>query len=106
MNPIKTVVAAVAIMLVTALTAVAQQPPAPYGAPMSLDAAKKAVQGDDHAAITTAAADLQKASHQMAEQLYKATQSTGGGEPGAPGADAGATPPDGDVVDAEFSETK
>jgi len=72
----------------------------------ALDAAKKAVQGDDHAAITTALADLQKASHQMAEQLYKATQTAGGGEPGAPGADAGATPPDGDVVDAEFSENK
>jgi glc operon protein GlcG len=43
MNPIKIVAAAVAIILVTALTAVAQQPPAPYGAPMSLDAAKKAM---------------------------------------------------------------
>jgi glc operon protein GlcG len=43
MNPIKIVAAAVAIMLVTALTAFAQQPPAPYGAPMSLDAAKKAM---------------------------------------------------------------
>lgn len=43
MNPIKIVAAAVAIMLVTELTAVAQQPPAPYGAPMSLDAAKKAM---------------------------------------------------------------
>jgi molecular chaperone DnaK len=72
----------------------------------ALDAAKKAVQGDDHAAITAASADLQKASHQMAEVLYKATQGSGGGEPGAPGTDAGAAPPDGDVVDAEFSETK
>jgi glc operon protein GlcG len=43
MNPIKIVAAAVAIMLVTALTAVAQQPPAPHGAPMSLDATKKAM---------------------------------------------------------------
>jgi glc operon protein GlcG len=43
MNLIKIVAAAVAIMLVTALTAFAQQPPAPYGAPMSLDAAKKAM---------------------------------------------------------------
>ena len=30
-------------LLVTALTALAQQPPPPYGAPMSLDAAKKAM---------------------------------------------------------------
>ncbi len=72
----------------------------------ALDAAKVAVQGDDHAAITTAAADLQKASHQMAEVLYKATQASGGSEPGAPGGDAGGKPADGDVVDAEFSETK
>ncbi|MBL8137275.1 MAG: molecular chaperone DnaK [Acidobacteria bacterium] len=72
----------------------------------ALDAAKKATQGDDVAAITAAAADLQKASHQMAETLYKATQAAGGGEPGAPGADGGAKPAEGEVVDAEFSETK
>ncbi len=72
----------------------------------ALEAAKKATQGDDVAAITAAAADLQKASHQMAETLYKATQAAGGGEPGAPGADGGAKPAEGDVVDAEFSETK
>jgi hypothetical protein len=51
MNPIKTVAAAVAIMLVTALTAVAQQPPAPCGAPMSLDAAKiKAIVAPNYSA--------------------------------------------------------
>ncbi len=72
----------------------------------ALEAAKKATQGDDVAAITAAAAELQKASHQMAETLYKATQAAGGGEPGAPGADGGAKPAEGDVVDAEFSETK
>ena len=72
----------------------------------ALEAAKKATQGDDVAAITAAAAELQKASHQMAETLYKATQAAGGGEPGAPGGDGGAKPAEGDVVDAEFSETK
>jgi molecular chaperone DnaK len=72
----------------------------------ALEAAKKATQGDDVAAITAAATELQKASHQMAETLYKATQAAGGGEPGAPGADGGAKPAEGDVVDAEFSETK
>jgi molecular chaperone DnaK len=72
----------------------------------ALDAAKKATQGDDVAAITAAAAELQKASHQMAETLYKATQTAGGSEPGAPAADGGAKPTEGDVVDAEFSETK
>jgi glc operon protein GlcG len=43
MNPIKLLAATAAIILVTALTALAQQPPPPYGAPMSLDAAKKAI---------------------------------------------------------------
>jgi molecular chaperone DnaK len=72
----------------------------------ALEAAKKATQGDDVAAITAAATELQKASHQMAETLYTATQAAGGGAPGAPGAAGGAKPAEGDVVDAEFSETK
>jgi glc operon protein GlcG len=42
MNSVKIVAMAAAIMLATALTAVAQQP-LPYGAPMSLDVAKKAM---------------------------------------------------------------
>ena len=67
-------------------------------------AAKKAVQGDDLAAITQRHERLQKASHQMAESLYKATQA---GAPPEGGADSGgAKPADGEVVDAEFSETK
>ncbi len=72
----------------------------------ALEAAKKATQGDDVAAIASASSELQKASHQMAETLYKATQASGGGEPGAPGAAGSAPPADGEVVDAEFSETK
>jgi glc operon protein GlcG len=43
MNTLRTLAAAAAITLVTALAAAAQQPPPPYGAPMSLDAAKKAM---------------------------------------------------------------
>src|SRR5262245_1609421 len=43
MNTKRMLVAAAAITLVTALAAVAQEPPAPYGVPMSLDAAKKAM---------------------------------------------------------------
>jgi molecular chaperone DnaK len=73
----------------------------------AIDAARKAVQGDDLAAITAATGDLQKASHQMAEVLYKATQQ-GGGTPddGASGPQDAGKAADGDVVDAEFSETK
>ncbi len=71
----------------------------------AIDAAKTAVQGDDLGAITSASSELQKVSHQMAESLYKATQAAPpeGGDDGAAG---GAKPADGDVVDAEFSETK
>jgi molecular chaperone DnaK len=73
----------------------------------ALEAAKKATQGDDLAAITTATSDLQQASHQMAEALYKATQASGGdGQSGGnPPTDASGSE-DGGVVDAEFSETK
>ena len=71
----------------------------------AIDAAKTAVQGDDLGAITSASSELQKVSHQMAESLYKATQA-GPPEGGDDGAAGGAKPADGEVVDAEFSETK
>ena len=50
--------------------------------------------------------ELQKASHQMAESLYKATQAAAAGQGGDDGGAGGAKPADGEVVDAEFSETK
>ena len=62
-------------------------------------------QGDDIAAIQGATNELQKASHAMAEVLYKNTQAPGGDAPKG-GDQGGATPADGDVVDAEFSESK
>jgi molecular chaperone DnaK len=64
---------------------------------------RKAAQGDDLAAIRSAMDALQKASHSLAEQLYK----------GAPGAGSGGhdTPhesnvKEGEVVDAEYAETR
>jgi molecular chaperone DnaK len=69
----------------------------------ALDAARTAVKGDDAAAITAAGDALQKASHAMAEALYKASQPP----PGGPAPDA--TQPDvqeGEVLDAEYAETK
>ncbi|MGE0814866.1 MAG: molecular chaperone DnaK [Vicinamibacterales bacterium] len=72
----------------------------------ALEAAKKAAQGDDLGAIQSATADLQKASHAMAEALYKTTQAAGGTGEGEGPSDGGAKPAEGDVVDAEFSETK
>lgn len=43
MKTIKILGAVAAITVATAFTSLAQQPPTPYGAPMSLDAAKKAM---------------------------------------------------------------
>jgi molecular chaperone DnaK len=65
----------------------------------ALEAARHAVKGDDADAIRRATAELQTASHAMAEALYKSK-------------DAG-TPPEGspdvkdaEVVDGEFAETR
>ena len=52
MNIINTVVAVGAITFASAFTALAQQPPPPYGAPMSLDAAKKAMAAAEAEATT------------------------------------------------------
>jgi molecular chaperone DnaK len=73
----------------------------------ALEAARNAVKGDDTKAIKTATDDLQKASHAMAEALYK-QPGTGNGDPGT-GPAAGQqddSVKDGEVVDAEFAETK
>ena len=74
----------------------------------SIAALKKALEGDDEAAIRTGMENLQKASHAMAEALYKQTEGgpasggAPGGEPGAGGsAGPGAGAADGDVIDAE-----
>jgi molecular chaperone DnaK len=74
----------------------------------SVASLKKALEGDDEAAIRTEMENLQKASHAMAEALYK--QAPGGPADAAP--DAGQAPPgggqapggrgaSGDVIDAE-----
>ena len=67
----------------------------------ALAKAKEAVKGDDKAAITGALEELQKASHAMAEVLYKAP-ATGA----AHHQDPADTVTDGEVVDAEFAEAK
>ena len=68
--------------------------------------ARKAVEGEDAAAIKAAVDKLTKASHKLAEELYRqaggpASGPTAGSPPGA--ADAGQAPPQGDVVDAEYT---
>jgi len=81
----------------------------------SIAALRKVAQGDDVAAIRKATEELQQASHAMAEQLYKTQDAQGSqGARGAQGArgsqgsqGAGeSNVKDGEVVDAEYAETK
>jgi molecular chaperone DnaK len=74
----------------------------------ALARAKDAVKGDDKNAITAATDDLQKASHAMAEALYKAQSETGSRDQGTGSRQDNAADAvkDGEVVDAEFAETK
>ena len=69
---------------------------------------KKAIEGDDTAAITRAMDALTQAQHKAAETLYRHQQQGGPGGPssgptGGPGAGptGGSTPPGSDVIDAE-----
>jgi molecular chaperone DnaK len=63
---------------------------------------RKVAQGEDVAAIKKATEDLQSAAHAMAEQLYKGSQGPQSPQ-GSPGSDA---VKEGEVVDAEYAETK
>jgi molecular chaperone DnaK len=69
----------------------------------ALEAARTAVKGDVKDAIVRAGDELQKASHAVAEALYRAEQA-----PPASGPTSQAEPDvkDAEVVDAEFAETK
>jgi molecular chaperone DnaK len=71
----------------------------------ALAAAKKALEGDDRAAIDAAASELTKAAHKLAEALYqKAGPAPGAAAPGEP--EAGPKKGDGDVIDAEVVDKK
>jgi molecular chaperone DnaK len=63
---------------------------------------RKAMQSDDLAAIKRASDELQRASHAMAEHLYKQGQQQPGPTPSEPGSNI----KDAEVVDAEYAETK
>src|SRR5262245_62221859 len=51
MKTMKILAAVAAIMVATAFTSLAQQPPTPYGAPMTLEAAKKAMAASEAEAL-------------------------------------------------------
>jgi molecular chaperone DnaK len=68
--------------------------------------ARQAAQGEDVGAITRAVEELQRGSHAMAEQLYRHTGgSSGSGSSGSPGSH-GPDVKEGEVVDAEYAETR
>jgi molecular chaperone DnaK len=68
--------------------------------------ARKAAQGDDLAAIKSAMDALQRASHGLAEQLYKGAQSTQGSQGSHSQGSQESNVKEGEVVDAEYAETK
>ena len=79
------------------------------GIEAALERAKKALEGDDAAAMRAAAEELNQASHKLAEAMYaKASQQQAQQDPTQqtppPGADGGK--PDDNVVDADFEEVK
>jgi len=76
----------------------------------ALAEARKAAQGDDLAAIKMSMDVLQRASHAIAEQLYKTSSGSAGpsassGSGGSSGSQ-GSNVKEGEVVDAEYAETR
>ena len=78
-------------------------------APSAMDELKKAIEGNDTAAIESASQQLQQASHKLAEAMYAAAaqeqQAAGGDGSGQPGGEAGAEAAGGadDTVDADYT---
>ncbi|HUR35712.1 MAG TPA: molecular chaperone DnaK [Vicinamibacterales bacterium] len=69
----------------------------------AIAAARKAAEGEDLGAIKRATEELQRATHTVAEHLYKASSDQGGSSATA---GSGSNVQDGEVVDAEYAETK
>jgi molecular chaperone DnaK len=79
------------------------------GIEQGLEKAKKELEGQDAAAMKTAAEELSKSAHKLAEAIYaKASQEGGQGpHPGAgTSGDGEGSKPKEDVVDADFEEVK
>jgi molecular chaperone DnaK len=73
----------------------------------AIAAVREAIKTDDRARIASAADALQKASHAMAEALYKQQQADSGqagDSQGQAGSQGQSQPAEGEVVDAEFAE--
>jgi molecular chaperone DnaK len=79
----------------------------------AVEAAKKALEGDDLAAMEKAVDELQQASHKLAEAMYQGAGAAGGPGGGAPGAGApggeapgGAASDEEEVLDAEYVDVE
>ncbi len=72
----------------------------------AIKALQEAMKGDDTAAIEAKTRELTEASGKMAERLYAQQPQAGAETAGATSQDAGASPDNGNVVDAEFEEVK
>jgi molecular chaperone DnaK len=70
----------------------------------AIAAVREAVKGDEAEPIKRAMDELQRASHAIAESLYKSQPEPGAS--GGPEQSGPSQPPEGEVVDAEFAETK
>jgi molecular chaperone DnaK len=63
---------------------------------------REAAKGDNAAAIKTAVAELEAASHAMSEALYKSAAAGGDGAAEGATAQSGGSNADDDAIDAEF----
>jgi molecular chaperone DnaK len=69
------------------------------------DKVKEALKGDDVAAITSAADNLEQATHALSKHMYEASQAAGGAGAGAgPSENGQAAGGDENVIDAEFEK--
>ncbi|MBI2881632.1 MAG: molecular chaperone DnaK [Candidatus Tectomicrobia bacterium] len=71
----------------------------------ALAEAKKAIEGNDKAAIERARDNLMQASHKLAEVLYRQTAQAGSKTDGGTDGGGAAKEEEGEVVDAEFEDT-
>jgi molecular chaperone DnaK len=82
----------------------------PVGELSKLDAAiaevRKVSGTDDLQAITRATSELERVSHGIAELLYKASQGSGSSGANGAGGSQSSNVRDGEVVDAEYAETR
>ena len=72
----------------------------------AIAAARKAAEGDDRAAIARATEELQRATHAVAELLYKSAQAGPSGPSAGAAGSSDSTVKEGEVVDAEYAEAK